>query len=93
MNNAGVAGAAPATREAPEHFRRIIEINLNGSYSMAQAAGARRVLEARIINVGSVLGLMTAGLASGRLRILEAAIIGLTRDLAQQVDEPERHSN
>jgi len=29
----------PATRETPEQFREVIDINLNGSYWMAQACG------------------------------------------------------
>src|SRR5436853_336062 len=32
INNAGVGTAAPATRESPDDFRRVIDINLNGSY-------------------------------------------------------------
>ncbi|WP_314964133.1 SDR family NAD(P)-dependent oxidoreductase, partial [Bradyrhizobium cosmicum] len=39
INNAGVGTAVPATRETPEEFRRVIDINLNGSYWMAQACG------------------------------------------------------
>src|SRR3954453_19132406 len=30
INNAGVGTAVPATREAPDEFRRVIDINLNG---------------------------------------------------------------
>ena len=37
INNAGVASAVPATREAPEDFKWVIDVNLNGSYWMAQA--------------------------------------------------------
>jgi NAD(P)-dependent dehydrogenase (short-subunit alcohol dehydrogenase family) len=84
VNNAGVAGAVPALREAPEHFRRIIEINLNGSYFMAQATGRVMGAGSSIINVGSVLGLTTAGLPQAAYASSKAAIIGLTRDLAQQ---------
>src|SRR4029450_10605760 len=49
-------GGAPATREAPEDFKRVIDINLLGSYWMAQACG--RVMEpgSSIVNIGSVLG-------------------------------------
>jgi NAD(P)-dependent dehydrogenase (short-subunit alcohol dehydrogenase family) len=84
VNNAGVAGAAPATREAPEHFQRIVEINLHGSYFMAQATGRVMGPGSSIINMGSVLGLTTAGLPQAAYASSKAAIIGLTRDLAQQ---------
>jgi NAD(P)-dependent dehydrogenase (short-subunit alcohol dehydrogenase family) len=85
VNNAGVGTAVPATRETPEQFRQVIEINLNGSYFMAQAF-ARNVGEegGSIVNVGSVLGSTTAGLPQAAYASSKAAIIGLTRDLAQQ---------
>jgi NAD(P)-dependent dehydrogenase (short-subunit alcohol dehydrogenase family) len=84
INNAGIGTAVPATRETPEEFRRVIDINLNGSYWMAQACG--RVMErgSSIVNVGSVLGSTTAGLPQAAYSASKAAIIGLTRDLAQQ---------
>ena len=37
VNNAGVGTAVPATRETPEQFRQVIDINLNGAYWCAQA--------------------------------------------------------
>ena len=39
VNNAGVGTAVPATRETPDQFRAVIDINLNGSYWAAQACG------------------------------------------------------
>ena len=85
VNNAGVGTAVPATRETPEQFRKVIDINLNGSYWMAQAF-ARAIGEdgGSIVNIGSVLGSTTAGLPQAAYASSKAAIIGLTRDLAQQ---------
>ena len=84
INNAGVGTAVPATRETPEQFRGVIDVNLNGCYWMAQACG--RVMEpgSSIINISSVLGLTTAGLPQAAYAASKAALIGLTRDLAQQ---------
>jgi NAD(P)-dependent dehydrogenase (short-subunit alcohol dehydrogenase family) len=84
VNNAGVGTAVPATRESPEQFRSVIDINLNGAYWMAQAAG--RVMEpgSSIINISSVLGLTTAGLPQAAYAASKAGLNGLTRDLAQQ---------
>jgi NAD(P)-dependent dehydrogenase (short-subunit alcohol dehydrogenase family) len=48
VNNAGKGTAVPATRETPEQFREVIDINLNGSYWMAQACG-------RVMHPGSVI--------------------------------------
>jgi NAD(P)-dependent dehydrogenase (short-subunit alcohol dehydrogenase family) len=84
INNAGIGTAAPATREAPDDFRRVIDINLNGSYWMAQACGRAMKDGGSIVNIGSVLGSTTAGLPQAAYAASKAAIIGLTRDLAQQ---------
>ncbi|MFF4985725.1 SDR family NAD(P)-dependent oxidoreductase [Streptosporangium saharense] len=84
VNNAGVASAHPATRETPEQFRRVIETNLNGCYWVAQGCGRVMRPGSSIINVSSVLGLTTAGLPQAAYSASKAALIGLTRDLAQQ---------
>ena len=84
VNNAGIGTAVPATRETPEQFREVIDINLNGCYWMAQACG--RVMEpgSSIVNISSVLGITTAGLPQAAYSASKAGLIGLTRDLAQQ---------
>ncbi len=84
INNAGIGTAVPATRETPEQFRQVVDINLNGSYWMAQACGRAMKDGGSIVNIGSVLGSTTAGLPQAAYAATKAAIIGLTRDLAQQ---------
>jgi NAD(P)-dependent dehydrogenase (short-subunit alcohol dehydrogenase family) len=84
VNNAGIGTAAPATREKPEDFKRVIDINLLGSYWMAQACGRVMQPGSSIVNIGSVLGSTTAALPQAAYGASKAAIIGLTRDLAQQ---------
>lgn len=84
INNAGVGTAHPATRETPDEFRSVIDVNLNGSYWMAQACGRVMKPGSSIINIASVLGITTAGLPQAAYSSSKAAIIGLTRDLAQQ---------
>jgi NAD(P)-dependent dehydrogenase (short-subunit alcohol dehydrogenase family) len=85
INNAGVGTAVPATRETPDEFRRVIDVNLNGSYFMAQACGrAMRDGGGSIVNIGSVIGSTSAFLPQAAYASSKAAIIGLTRDLAQQ---------
>ena len=84
VNNAGVGTAVPATRETPEQFRSVIDVNLNGCYWMAQACG--RVMEpgSSIINISSILGITTGGLPQAAYSASKAGLGGLTRDLAQQ---------
>jgi len=84
VNNAGVGTAVPAVRETPEQFREVIDVNLNGSYWMAQAAGRRMGRGSSIVNVSSVLGLVTAGLPQAAYSASKAGVLGLTRDLAGQ---------
>src|SRR5271168_2012451 len=54
VNNAGKGTAVPATREKPEQFREVIDINLNGSYWMAQACGRSPRGTARVSRVSRV---------------------------------------
>jgi NAD(P)-dependent dehydrogenase (short-subunit alcohol dehydrogenase family) len=84
VNNAGIGTAVPASRETPEQFRRVIDVNLNGSYWMAQACGRVMKPGSSIVNIGSVLGQTTGALPQAAYASSKAAIIGLTRDLAVQ---------
>jgi NAD(P)-dependent dehydrogenase (short-subunit alcohol dehydrogenase family) len=83
INNAGIGAAVPATQETPEQFTSVISVNLFGTYWMAQACARVMRPGSCIVNVGSVLGSTTAGLPQAAYSASKAAIIGLTRDLAQ----------
>lgn len=70
VNNAGVGTAVPASRETPEQFRSVIDLNLNGCYWMAQACAA---------DMPAVLPRTLAG-RLGRAEELSAALIFLASD-------------
>ena len=84
VNNAGIGTAFPASRETPDQFRQVIDVNLNGCYWMAQACGAVMAPGSSIVNVASVLAVTTAGLPQAAYSASKAGLLGLTRDLAQQ---------
>jgi len=84
VNNAGVGTAVPALKETPEQFRSVVDLNLNASYWMAQACARVMQPGSSIINISSVLALTSMGLPQAAYTASKAAVIGLTRDLAQQ---------
>jgi NAD(P)-dependent dehydrogenase (short-subunit alcohol dehydrogenase family) len=84
VNNAGIATAVPATRETPQGFTSVLEVNLFGTYWMAQAVARAMASGGSIVNISSVLALTTAGLPQAAYSASKAGVIGLTRDLAQQ---------
>ena len=85
VNNAGDGGEYhPATEDPPEHFRRVVDLNLMGSYWMAQAAGRVMGPGSSVINISSVMALTTAKMPAAGYSSAKAAVLGLTRDLAAQ---------
>jgi NAD(P)-dependent dehydrogenase (short-subunit alcohol dehydrogenase family) len=84
VNNAGIGSAIPALRETPDEFESVTVVNLYGCYWMAQECAAVMKPGSAIINISSVLGIKTAGLPQAAYTASKAAVLGLTRDLAQQ---------
>ncbi len=84
VNNAGLGTAHPATRETPDQFRQVVEVNLEGVYWMAQAVQPHMTSGGVIINVGSVLGETHGFLPQAAYASTKSALVGLTRDLSHQ---------
>lgn len=84
VNNAGVGTAVPATRETPDQFREVVEINLMGSYWMAQSSARVMKPGSSIINVASVLAFTSVGQPQAAYSASKSGVVALTRDLAQQ---------
>jgi NAD(P)-dependent dehydrogenase (short-subunit alcohol dehydrogenase family) len=84
INNAGMGTAIPATREKPESFRQVMDVNLMGAYWMSQAAARVMPPGSTIVNIASVLGLIKSWAPQASYAASKAGLIGLTRDLNQQ---------
>lgn len=83
FNNAGTAWGGRALEMPEEDWTRLIDVNLNGVFRVAQAA-ARIMAESgggAILNTGSVLGYGT-GTGVAAYSASKAAVIHLTRSLA-----------
>jgi NAD(P)-dependent dehydrogenase (short-subunit alcohol dehydrogenase family) len=83
VNNAGAAESAPLIRTSLDLFRRMLEVNLIGTFLCSRAA-LPDMLEAgfgRIVNVASVAGLKGAAYVSAYCAA-KHGVVGLTRALA-----------
>jgi NAD(P)-dependent dehydrogenase (short-subunit alcohol dehydrogenase family) len=88
VNGAGVASSVPALREEPEEFRGVVEVNLLGSYWMAQACARVMRPGSSIVNISSVIATTTLDAPQAAYTASKAAIEAITRDLAQQWTGP-----
>ncbi|HVM09693.1 MAG TPA: glucose 1-dehydrogenase [Acidimicrobiales bacterium] len=87
VNNAGRGEAAPAEHEDRSTFRQTLDVNLVAPFVLSQIAG-RHMLEQKrgsIVNVSSVLGLVSAGqIPFGAYATSKGGLVQLTRELAGQ---------
>jgi NAD(P)-dependent dehydrogenase (short-subunit alcohol dehydrogenase family) len=87
VNNAGISKPAPVAEEGIEDFRRVVDVNLHGTYSMSRYAGMRMVEQGSgsIVNIASIVGLVGLGrMPQASYAASKAAVINLTRELAAQ---------
>lgn len=85
INNAGVGDSpVPSIEQTADHFRRVLDINLTGSFLMSQAAARRMIRSGRggaIVNFSSIAGLGGLPLRNA-YGAAKAGLIALTRNLA-----------
>lgn len=87
VNNAGVARVVPAHKDDPAEFARVLQVNLTGAYQMAQAFGRACIAAGHggsVINVSSVLGMVSTDAPQAAYSASKAGLLGITRDLAMQ---------
>jgi NAD(P)-dependent dehydrogenase (short-subunit alcohol dehydrogenase family) len=86
INNAGASWGAPVEEMKLEHWNKVIETNLTGTFLFAQAAGKVMIGQRRgkIINIASVAGLHGAPpeFPATGYHASKGGVIILTKDLA-----------
>lgn len=87
VNNSGTAWGAPSLEYPIEGWNKVININLTGSWLMAQAAAKimSRRKYGRIINIASAMALVGASVEvmdAVAYQASKAGVVGLTKDLA-----------
>jgi NAD(P)-dependent dehydrogenase (short-subunit alcohol dehydrogenase family) len=86
VNNAGIAESAPFHKTSDERWRRILSVNLDGTFYCARAALPAMLEQGwgRIINVASIAGKMGAPYIAA-YNASKHGVVGLTRSLAMEV--------
>lgn len=86
INNAGTSWGAPVEEMRLEHWNKVIETNLTGTFLFAQAAGRIMVKQRRgkIINIASVAGIRGAPPEFQAIgyHASKGGVIAFTKDLA-----------
>lgn len=86
VNSAGISSHMPFLEAKPEDFQRLMRVNLEGTLYCAQHAARAMVKRGygRIVNIASIAGLR-AGIGRTGYGTSKAAVIGLTRQMAQEL--------
>ena len=87
VNNAGVLGASSIEDMTREEWRRVVDINLGGTFFMTQAAlpYLKQSACARIINIASVTGRNGGFEGSMSYAASKGGIIAITRGMARRL--------
>ncbi len=87
VNNAGIAVRDMAVDFSPEDWRRIMDVNLDGVFFVAQEAAKRMIAtgsRGSIINIASILGLRVANTMTA-YAVTKSAVIQLTKSMALEL--------
>jgi NAD(P)-dependent dehydrogenase (short-subunit alcohol dehydrogenase family) len=87
VNNAGIGEPMAAEHEPIDHFRDVVDVNLNALFLLSQLAG-RHMIErsaGSIVNLASVLGMVASTpIKQASYCASKGAVVNLTRELGAQ---------
>lgn len=83
VNNAGINRIAPAEALAEDDWRRVLDVNLTGTFATCQVFGSRMLAAGRgcIVNIASVIGPEVGAPGRAAYASSKGGIVGLTRVL------------
>jgi 3-oxoacyl-[acyl-carrier protein] reductase len=86
VNNAGMVKDGLLLRMSPEDWRRVIDVNLNGTFYCTRCVAPIMMRQrlGRIVNISSVIGL-TGNAGQANYAASKAGIIGLTKSVAKEL--------
>ena len=87
VNNAGIGTPMPAEDEPIEHFRRVVDVNLNALFLLSQLVGRQMIAQGHgsIVNIASMLGLVaSAPIKQASYTASKGAVVNLTRELGAE---------
>lgn len=86
VNNAGIGQHLSIEEITPEHYQRMFDIHVKGSFFCGQAVipGMKARRRGRIINISSIWGMVGANTAS-HYCAAKAAVLGLTKAWAKEL--------
>ncbi|QFG69739.1 SDR family oxidoreductase [Ornithinimicrobium pratense] len=86
FNNAGIVIQKPAIETSPEEWRRVIDVNLNGVFNVAQLFGKKLIdndTSGSIVNTGSMSGtVVNYPQLQASYNTSKAGVVHLTKSLA-----------
>jgi NAD(P)-dependent dehydrogenase (short-subunit alcohol dehydrogenase family) len=87
VNNAGIGTPMAAEHEAIDHFREVVDVNLNALFLLSQLAGRHMIDRGRgsIVQVASMLGMVASTpIKQASYCASKGAVISLARELGCQ---------
>jgi NAD(P)-dependent dehydrogenase (short-subunit alcohol dehydrogenase family) len=87
VNNAGIGTPMAAEDEPIDHFRQVVEVNLNALFLMSQLVGRQMIEQGHgsIVNIASMLGLVaSAPIKQASYTASKGAVVNLTRELGAE---------